>query len=150
MRATDSHTTEVLSELIQTTLDSADDYDKAAELARNPTFQTLFKQRAQARRGLTGRLADEVRTFGGEPPLQGSLFGPARRAVLRLRDKVSGQSDKAVVEEMARGEQVINARFEQATFDLDLPVQVRQRLKQAQAALREDFQEITALRGQFD
>jgi uncharacterized protein (TIGR02284 family) len=144
------HAAEVLSALIETTLDSANGYDKAAELARNPTFQTLFKQRAEARRGLTGQLADEVRTFGGEPPLQGSLFGPAHRAFLQLRDKVSGQSDKAVVEEVARGEQVINDRFEQATFDLDLPVQVRQRLKQAQATLRDDFQEITALRGQFD
>ena len=145
-----AHAAEVLSGLIETTLDSADGYDKAADLARNPTFQALFKQRAQARRGLTGQLADEVRTFGGEPHLQGSLFGPVHRAFLIARDTIARHSDKAVVEEVERGEQFINARFEQAATDPDLPIRVRQSLKRAQAALRDDFAAINALRHQFD
>ena len=47
---TDDYAVQWLNTLIVSTLDSADNFEKAAGLARNPRFQGLFKQRAESRR----------------------------------------------------------------------------------------------------
>ena len=55
------HVVRILNMLIESILDSADGYEKAAELVRNSRFKSLFQERAQARKQLTQELKDEVR-----------------------------------------------------------------------------------------
>ena len=56
-----AHFVHIFNSLIESTLDSADGYEKAAELVRNARFKSLFHERAQARKQLTQELKDEVR-----------------------------------------------------------------------------------------
>jgi len=124
------HTVGVFNSLIETTLD-------------------LFQERAQARLGLTKTLKDEVRALGGETPDDGTILGQAHRVFVALRDKMSGQSDKALVEEVERGEKFIRDRFEKAAQDDALPAQAHQLIARASDAIAADHIEMIALKDEF-
>ena len=120
------HVVRIFNSLIETTLDSVDGYEKAAELVRNSRFKSLFQERAQARKQLAQELKDEVRSFNGRSPDDGSILGQAHRIFVELRDKIAGQSDRSVIEEVERGENFIRDRFQKASQDDALPAQPRQ------------------------
>lgn len=147
---TDAYVAEWLNTLIVSALDSADNFEKAADLARNPRFQGLFKERAEGRRKLAETLQGEVRSFGAEPWEKGSFRGVAQRTFLELRDKIGGKSDKPLVEAMDREDDFIANQFAEAAHDNQLPEQARQAVEQAQEKLQSDHEEMRAIRNEFD
>jgi uncharacterized protein (TIGR02284 family) len=144
------HVVLVLNALIETTIDSVDGYGKAAELSRNPRFQRLFRDRAQDRQRLVEALKAEVRSVGGEPWDKASFRGRAHRAFLELRDRIGGNSDKPVIEEVERGEDFIANQFAEAADDEQLPAEARQLIKRAQETLLTEREEISAIRTEFE
>ena len=147
---TDAYAIQVLNTLIETTIDSIDGYGKAADLARNPRFQSLFRDRAQERQKLVENLKAEVRSFGGEPWDKASFKGRAHRAFLELRDRIGRNSDKPLVEEVERAEGFIVDRFAGAASDGQLPDKARGVLERAQETLQAERGQISAIRGEFD
>ena len=143
------HVVHVFNSLIETALDSAEGYEKAAELARNPRFKSLFQESAQARMRLTQELKDEVRSFGGQPPDDGSVLGQAHRVFVELRDKIAGQSDRAVIEEVERGESFIRDRFQKASQDDALPALARQLIERAYNTISAGYEEVSAMKEEF-
>jgi uncharacterized protein (TIGR02284 family) len=143
------HAVHVLNSLIETTVDSADGYRKAAETADDPRFKTLFETRAQRRQQLSSQLKAEVRSFGGQPRDDGTLLGATHRTFLGLKDKVAGGSDKAVIEEVERGEDFIRDKFEKAARDNELPQQVRQLVDKACTSIKAEHDEVSALKQQM-
>jgi uncharacterized protein (TIGR02284 family) len=141
---------QVLNTLIETTLDSADNAGKAAELARNPRFQALFREQAEKRRPLADELMDEVRKLGGKPWDKGSFRARTQRAFLELRDRLSGHSDKALIEEMERGEDFILRQFAEAAQDEALPPEIRSRIEGVRGTLQGEHDKISAIKREFD
>jgi uncharacterized protein (TIGR02284 family) len=139
----------VLNSLIQTTLDSADGYEEAGDLARNPRFKGLFVKRAEARRHLTQELKDEVHTFGGQSVDNGSILGQAHRVFVGLRDKIAGRSDRAIIEEVERGESFVRDRFQKAAHDDALPAQARKLIERAYGTISADLGEASAWKDEF-
>lgn len=139
----------VLNGLIETTIDSVQGYEQAAQLALNPRFKDMFEARAMARRELTGELETQVRASGGRPLSAGSVIGPIHRAFLSLRDRISGQTDRPVIEEVERGEAFILGQFDKAAHDESLPEVARHLVTRAGGHIREDHDEITGLRAEF-
>lgn len=147
---TDQYAVNLLNTLIETTLDSVDGYAKAAELARNPRFQTLFNNRAQARRKLADELGTEVRSFGVEPWDKGSFRGMTQRAILEVKDRIGGHSDKPVIDDLMRGEDFIRDQFAEAAHDDQLPDQARNLVERACGELAAEHDEISAIQHEFD
>ena len=147
---TDDYAVQWLNTLIVSTLDSADNFEKAAGMARNPRFQGLFKQRAESRRKLAEDLKPEVRSFGAEPWEKGSFRGLAQRTFLELRDKIGGKTDKPVIEAMEREDDFIANQFAEAAHDDQLPEQARQAVERAQEALQTEHDQMLAIRNEFD
>jgi uncharacterized protein (TIGR02284 family) len=147
---TDDYVVQWLNTLIVTTLDSADNFERAAELSRNPRFQGLFKQRAEGRQKLAETLQAEVRSFGAEPWEKGSFRGLAQRTFLELRDKVGGKSDKPVIEAMEREDDFIANQFAEAAHDDQLPEKARQTVERAQETLQAEHNETKAIRDEFN
>src|SRR5579871_2403467 len=93
---------EVLNWLLQGANDSAQGFRQGADLARSPRLKALFAERAGQREELAGQIAAEVRSFE-QPPLEGgTMIGEAHRAFTYLRDAISQDSDKGLVEELLR------------------------------------------------
>ena len=147
--ADNDHAVHVLNGLIETTLDSEDGYRKAAETADNPAFRTLFESRATKRAQLVSELKTEVRSFGGEPKDDGSTLAATHRAFLDLKDKVTGGNDKAVIDEVERGEDYIKAKFEKAIGDEKLDPAARSAIERAYASVKSDHDEMSALKHQL-
>ena len=149
MQPANQHAVQVLNGLIETTFDSADSYGKAAELARNPRVQDLFRQKAETRLHLAEGLKQAVRNLEGEPVGQGSAAGPLHQGILVIRDKIGGNSDKPLIDEVKLGESLVRHRFEHAARDLELPSQTRAEIDRTFSEVTADHDEISALRDEF-
>jgi uncharacterized protein (TIGR02284 family) len=126
MDETQQRNGEALNWLLQGANDSAQGFRQGAALARNPTLQTLFSERAQQREQLAGEIAAEVRSFEQPPAAGGTVIGEAHRAFTYLRDAISQDSDKGLVEELLRREQALAGKFQTATEDPRLPTHARE------------------------
>ncbi|MFL5296865.1 MAG: PA2169 family four-helix-bundle protein [Phenylobacterium sp.] len=140
------HAVKVLNSLIETTLDSANGYKEAAENAKEGQLRSLFSERAQRRRELAGQLQQEVRSFGGEPETDQSMMGEAHNKFTELKNAITGGSEKAVIDEVERGEDVIKGKYEHALRDDDLPPQCRQIVSRAFEQIRAEHDEISAMK----
>jgi len=130
------HDVTVLNSLITTTIDSANGFDEAAEDARSDRFQTMFRDYAAERRRCVQQLQSEVRRLGGTPEDDGSLKAAAHRGWLNLKDAVTGNSDKQIVEEVERGEDYIKDKYEAALKDGKLSAQARLVVEQVFSSVR--------------
>ena len=149
MQASNERAVKVLNSLIETTLDSANGYQDAAEAADSPELKATFTERAKRRQDLARQLQEEVRSFGGEPEQDQSLVGKAHNKFAELRGKLMGNSDKGVVDEVERGEDVIKAKFEHASRGDELPDTVRQMVASAFASIKSDHDDISRLKHQL-
>jgi uncharacterized protein (TIGR02284 family) len=146
MDATNQHAVKVLNSLIETTIDSAHGYEEAAENAKDGQLKTMFSERSRRRMDLTRQLQQEVRTFGGEPETDQSTLGKAHNKFVDLKNAIMGGDEKAVINEVERGEDTIKNKFEAAMRDDDLPANARQVVSQAYATIKSDHDEISRLK----
>src|SRR3546814_1664383 len=85
----------------------------------------MFNDRASERREVLTKLQSEVARLGGNPEDAGTTAGAAHRGFVNLKSAVTGRDDKAVINEVERGEDHIKAKFEEALRDDDLSPEVR-------------------------
>lgn len=129
------HDISVLNSLITTTIDSADGFERSAENAQGGQFEQLFRDFAQERRQWAGRLQEHVRSLGGTPNDDGSLKAELHRRFEDLRNALSS-GDKAIIEEVERGEDYIKAKYEAALKDEQLDQPCRQLIQEAYQSVR--------------
>ena len=125
----------ILNDLIEITLDSADGYAEAAEEAGSSRFKSLFASRGAERRALVRQLQEAVRIQGGTPADDGSLLAAAHRRFLDLRHALSN-GDRAIIEEVERGEDHIKAKYEKALAEEALSADVRRTILRAYESVR--------------
>ena len=135
-----------LNSLIATTLDSVEGYREAAEDIDNSRFGSMFTARAQERRTVVSDLQAQVRSLGGNPEDDGTVLAGAHRVFLDLKAKVTGQDDKAVINEVERGEDHIKAKFEDALADSDLSPATLAVIRQASQSVRQGHDQMSALK----
>ena len=149
MDETQQRTGEALNWLLQGANDSAQGFRQGAALARNPKLQTLFSERAQQREQLAGEIAAEVRTFEQAPAEGGTVIGEAHRAFTYLRDAISQDSDKGLVEELLRRERALSDKFQSAVEDPRLPSQARNVATTASPSFAETADELARIDQEF-
>ncbi len=130
------HDLSVINELITTTIDSADGFERSAENTASPRFQQMFREFAQERRQVVGRLQEHVRMHGGTPNDDGSLTAGLHRRWEDLKAAISGGDDKQVIEEVERGEDYLKAKYETALQDQQLSPECRTLLQEAFQSVR--------------
>lgn len=144
------HAVHVLNSLIETTLDSVNGYRKAAEDVRDPELRSMFQQKASCRATISTELQGEVRSFGGDPKTDQSTLGAMHNKFVDVKSSITGGNDKAVVNEVERGEDFIKAKFEKATDDGDLPSTARELIQKALGTIQSDHDEVSRLKHQMN
>jgi uncharacterized protein (TIGR02284 family) len=114
------HDIKTLNSLIETTLDSADGYAEAAKDAKSESLISLFRERSTERRQVASTLQQRVRLLGGDPEDDGTVLASAHRMFVNLRSSLTSNDNKAVVDEVERGEDHIKSKFEDAMKDKDV------------------------------
>lgn len=94
----------VLNNLIEYSKDGEKGFRTSAEDAKNPELKAFFTQRAGECSTAASELQQQVRTLGGDPETSTSLSGDMHRAWVNLKTSLTSNDDKAVLEEVERGE----------------------------------------------
>jgi uncharacterized protein (TIGR02284 family) len=98
------------------------------------------------RRQVVQMLQDQVRALGGTPNDDGSLKADLHRRWMDLRDAISKGGDKAVIEEVERGEDYIKAKYETAQQDTKLSPATQSVIAQAYQSVRAGHDRASALK----
>jgi uncharacterized protein (TIGR02284 family) len=132
-----SHDVTVTNTLIATTLDSVKGYADAAENSENSTHQQFFRQMSEERSRIAADLQAHVRSLGGDPETESSTAGATHRGWLDLKAAITGRDEKAIVNEVERGEDYIKGKFEAAMQDDELSAGTRGVLEKCFASIRQ-------------
>ena len=136
----------ILNTLIATTIDSIDGYEESAKNIEGERFRQLFRERADERQQVVQKLREEVRRIGGNPEDDGSFLGAAHRRFEDLKAAITGKDDKAIINEVERGEDYIKAKFEAALKGDELTGDCRTVVEQAYQSVRAGHDQISALK----
>ena len=141
-----SHDIRILNGLIATTIDSVDGYQEAAKDSENSRFTPMFTSRAHERRQVASDLQAEVTRLGGNPEDDGTILAGAHRAFVNLKSAVTGKDDKAIVNEVERGEDYIKAKFEDAMKDDELSPETKSAIGAAWGSVKSGHDEMRDLK----
>jgi len=143
--STDS-TISTLNSLIKTTLDSMKGFKDAAQDAENSQFSTMFSEFARERSEVATALQSEVRRLGGNPEDDSSFLAAAHRTFMDLKQAFTGKDDKAIIQEVERGEDYIKAKFQAALNDTDLDPSSRAVVERAYQSVKAGHDRASALK----
>lgn len=127
--------TSKLDDLITTTIDSARGFENSAEEAPDGRFTPFFREMAAERRTVVTELQAQSRALGGSPTEQGSVAAALHRRWEDLRAALGG-GDKAVIQEVERGEDYLKAEYERAIADTNISEPTRAVIQTAYGSVR--------------
>jgi uncharacterized protein (TIGR02284 family) len=135
----------ILKTLTSTLNDSVKGYRDAAEHVESDEFRQLFNQFADNRTQASADLQAEVRRLGGEPDEDGSTLGSLHQTWLDLKSAITGRDDKAILNEVERGEDYLKEKFE-AALEGDTLGDSRTVVERAYGSVREGHDRISSLK----
>ena len=135
-----------LNTLIATTIDSVKGYEDAASNSEAGRFQEMFRQRASERQRVVEQLRDEVRRLGGNPEDDGSFMGATHQRFLDLKAAITGRDDKAIINEVERGEDYLKEKFETALNSDELSGESRSVVESCFQSVREGHDQMSQLK----
>lgn len=142
--ATD-HDVSALNSLIETTLDSMKGFSEAAEDS-NGAHTQFFREMAAERSSCASELQALVTRLGGTPEDHSSYTAAAHRGFMNLKQAIMGNDERAIIEEVERGEDHIKAKYETALQDAELAPATRQAIEQAYQSVRKGHDRASALK----
>jgi len=142
------HSAEIttLNTLIATTIDSITGYEDAASNSEAGRFQQMFRDRASERQRVVEQLRDEVRRLGGNPEDDGSFMGKTHQRFLDLKAAVTGRDEKAIINEVERGEDYLKEKYETALNSDELSGDCRAAVERAYQSVREGHDQMSQLK----
>ena len=136
----------IIKTLTSTLNDSVKGYRDAAEHAQSPQFKELFATLAGKREQVALDLQAEVARLGGDPDTDGSSLGALHQAWLDLKSAVTGHDDKAIINEVERGEDYLKEKFEAALETDSLAGGTRSAIERAWTSVREGHDTVSSLK----
>ena len=135
-----------LNTLTATLIDSITGYEDAAANSDAGRFREMFRERATERQSCVEDLRAEVRRLGGNPEDDGSFMGKTHQRFLDLKAALTGRDEKAIINEVERGEDYLKAKFEKALESGDLGAESRQVVEQSYQSVRAGHDQISQLK----
>jgi len=135
-----------LNTLTATLIDSITGYRDAAKDAQSTRFQELFRKFADDRQLVVDGLRAQVTRLGGNPEDDGSFLGKSHQRFMDLKSAITGHDDKAIINEVERGEDYLKDKFETVLNDIDLSPESRTAVEQAFASVRQGHDQMSDLK----
>ena len=110
-----------LNNLITKNYDAEKGYKKAADLVEDPQLKEFFRNQAQNRYDFGHALKSEIKSTGGEVDKGTSITGDLHRAWMSVKDTFSGNDNKAMLEEVVRGEEAAVEEYREVLKEATLP-----------------------------
>ena len=136
-----------LNTLTNTLIDSVTGFeDAASNLEGNERLRELFRERASERQQVVEDLRSEVRRLGGNPEDDGSFLGKTHQRFLDLKAAITGRDEKAIINEVERGEDYLTEKFETALNSDHLSGESRAVVERAYQSVRSGHDQISQLK----
>ena len=139
---------EVLNELIETSKDGEKGFRKAAQDTKQEDLRSMFLKGAERCAEGARELQGLVRQLGGDPDTSGSVSGALHRGWVSIREAMTTRDDKAIVEEVERGEDYAKAAYRKA-LDADLPENARAIVERQYKGVLANHDAVKALREKY-
>ncbi|WP_457796489.1 PA2169 family four-helix-bundle protein [Methylocystis sp. S23] len=134
-----------LSNLAEISRDGEKGFRTAAQEARDPHLKTVFENAADRCASGAHELESQIAAMGGSPSHSGSVSGAWHRVWTSLKAIVTGHSDKAILEEIERGEDIAKAAYETAIAK-PLPPNVHEIVDRQYRGVKENHDRVRDLR----
>lgn len=135
---------DTLNSLLKNTIDSINGYENSAKELKSEQLRQIFRQRADQRQQVVQQLREEVRRLGGDPADSGSMMGKAHHVWEDLKGAVTGQDEKAIINQTESAEDYLKEQYEQALNDLG--GDSRQVVERCYQQVREGHDQISQLK----
>lgn len=138
-------TARVLNGLIQTCKDGEAGFLTCAKAVLSPQLQELFEARAEECAASAEKLQGLVLELGDIPEESTSAGGDLHRRWIDFKALVTGQNEKAILDECERGEDVAMEHYQKA-LDEPLPPAIREIVQLQYAGVIRNHGKVRALR----
>lgn len=137
-----------LNDLIEVCKDGEYGFRSCAEHTRSTELKQLLERHADECRKGAQELQTLVVRAGGRPEEGGSASGAMHRGWVSVKGTLAGYSDKAMLEEVERGEDVAIERYRDALQNAALPAEMRAIVEQQYEGVKRNHAEMRTLRDQ--
>ena len=135
-----------LNTLIATTIDSVNGYEDSAQNIDNERFREIFRQRASERQEVVQKLREEVRRLGGNPEDDGSFMGKAHQRFEDLKAAITGRDEKAIINEVERGEDYLKEKWQAALQSGELKGESHDLVEQCYQSVKSGHDQMSQLK----
>ena len=140
----------IINTLLATLTDSINGYRDSAENIAEGNLKQLFLESAEERSSVAEDLRAEVRRLGGDPNDDGSFMGKTHQVFLDLKAAVTGRDDKAIINEVERGEDYLKEKFEAALESDKLIGETRDIVERAFVSVRRGHDRIAEIKHRME
>ena len=137
-----------LNELIETSKDGEQGFLKAAQDAKDAQLKAIFTEGARRCAEGARELQNLVRQLGGDPEKRGSAAAAVHRGWINVKEAVSARNDKAILEEVERGEDYAKKQYRDA-LEEDLPPDVKSVVERQYKGVIANHDKVRALRDRY-
>lgn len=139
---------DVLNDLIETCKDGEYGFRSCAEHAKAAELKNVFEARAQECRRAADELKEQVLACGGKPEDSGTAAGALHRGWVAARSVLTGYTDRAMLDECERGEDVAVKKYRTA-LEKTMPEQIRALVERHLLGAQRNHDQIKALRDHY-
>jgi uncharacterized protein (TIGR02284 family) len=142
----DKDGTAVVVSLTETLADSVKGYRDAASQVESAEFRQMFTELADKRSEALSDLKAELSRAGHATDGDGTTMGALHQRWLDLKASLTGHDDKAVINEVERGEDYLKEKFEAALASDALDAGFRGIVERAYGSVREGHDRVSDLK----
>ena len=136
----------VVATLADTLADSVNGYRDAASQVESAEFRQMFTELADRRSEALSELKAELSRAGRTTDGDGTTLGSLHQRWLDFKASITGNDDKAVINEVERGEDYLKEKFEAALASDALDNGFRGIVERAYGSVREGHDRVSALK----
>ena len=135
-----------LNTLIATTIDSVTGYEDSAQNIHDEHLREVFRSRADERQQVVEQLRGEVRRLGGDPEEGGSFLGKAHQRFEDLKAAITGRDEKAIINEVERGEDYLKEKWQAALQSGTLHGETHDLVERSYQSVKQGHDQISQLK----
>jgi uncharacterized protein (TIGR02284 family) len=139
-----------LNTLVATTIDSVTGYEDSARNIHDERLREVFRSRADERQQVVEQLRGEVRRLGGDPEEGGSFLGKAHQRFEDLKAAITGRDEKAIINEVERGEDYLKEKWQAALQSGNLHGETHDLVERCYQSVKQGHDQISQLKHAFE
>jgi uncharacterized protein (TIGR02284 family) len=138
----------VVNELMETSRDGEEGFNKSAEEVTDPQLKSVFRRQAEHCGEAARELAEQIRKMGGDVEGGGSVSGAVHRGWVEVKAALTRHDTAAILAETERGEDYAKKVYKEA-LEEDLPADLREIIERQYRGVIANHDEVRDLRDTY-